>query len=231
MLTARAEYARAQQVAGDSSLQAFAGSQGLPSGWITELSGDLERADELFELVPDYPPYSHRGALGFRSRVLLGLGRVEAARRVLEEWERELVSFSGGGPTTRSGILVAADEALLQLASEERVRSTYEFLLAPHIRISLFGTVDHFLGRLALRLELPLDQADQHFREGLEWCDREQCPVEAGRNLQGLAEVAERRGKHSKAMEYLDAAAAKFAEYGAKLYLVQVLAKKSVLGA
>ncbi len=52
-----------------------------------------------------------------------------------------------------------------------------------------------------------------------------------GRCLQGVADVAEARGDHAKAMEYLDGAAAKFVEYGAKLYLDQVLAKKSVLGA
>jgi len=70
------------------------------------------------------------------------------------------------------------------------------------------------------------DEAEQHFRAGLEWCERERCPVEAGRCLQGLAEVAERRGSTAEALQHLDRAAALFQEYGAKLYLNRVIAKK-----
>jgi hypothetical protein len=112
------------------------------------------------------------------------------------------------------------------------VADGYEYLLdRPLIRTSWWGTLDHLRGRLALRLELQLEEAEQHFRAGLEWCERERCPVEAGRNLQGLAEVAERRGDHIEAMEHLDAAGERFAQYGAKLYLDEVLAKKQFLKA
>ncbi len=48
---------------------------------------------------------------------------------------------------------------------------------------------------------------------------------------QGLADVAEARGDHSMATQHLDGAAAKFAEYGAKLYLDQALSKNRLLGA
>ncbi len=67
--------------------------------------------------------------------------------------------------------------------------------------------------------------------DGLEWAERERCPVEQGRNLQGLAEVAELRGEQQQAMEYLDRAGELFSRYGAKLYLDQVLAKKQMLKA
>ena len=50
------------------------------------------------------------------------------------------------------------------------------------------------LDDLALRLDL-LEEGEPQFRTGLEWAERERCPVEQGRNLQGLAEVAERRGE------------------------------------
>jgi hypothetical protein len=73
--------------------------------------------------------------------------------------------------------------------------------------------------------------AEAHFRTGLEWCERERCPVEAGRCHQGLAEVAERRGDHALAMQHLDAAGELFSRHGAKLYLDQVLAKKEILRA
>ncbi len=56
-------------------------------------------------------------------------------------------------------------------------------------------------------------------------------PVEQGRNLQGLAELAERRGEQQQAMEHLDGAGELFSRYGAKLYLDQVLAKKQILRA
>ena len=68
-------------------------------------------------------------------------------------------------------------------------------------------------------------------RAGLEWAERERCPVEAGRCLQALAEVAEGRGELEQAMEYVDRAGQLFSRHGAKLYLDQVLAKKEILKA
>ena len=99
------------------------------------------------------------------------------------------------------------------------------------MRVSFLGTgMDKVRGQFALRLDL-IDEAEQHFRTGLEWCERERCPVEAGRCLQGLAELAERRGEHLEAMEQLDRAGELFSRHGAKLYLDQVLAKKEILRA
>ncbi len=75
------------------------------------------------------------------------------------------------------------------------------------------------------------DEAKEWYRTGLEWSEREHCPIEQGRNLQGLAEIAERRGQRREQMQYLDRAAALFQRYGATLYLKQVLAKKVLLKA
>ena len=36
-----------------------------------------------------------------------------------------------------------------------------------------------------------IEEAANHYRAGFEWCEQEGWPVEAGRCLQGLAEVAE----------------------------------------
>jgi hypothetical protein len=63
----------------------------------------------------------------------------------------------------------------------------------------------------------------------LEWAEREGAPVIAGQCHQGLAEVASQRGNTAEAMEQLDAASKLFEQYGAKLYLDQVIAKKLVL--
>jgi len=76
-----------------------------------------------------------------------------------------------------------------------------------------------------------VDQAEEGLRAAFAWCERERCPVEAGRCLQGLAEVAERRGQHAEAVGHLDRAVALFQQHGANLYLGQVLAKKEILRA
>ncbi len=129
----------------------------------------------------------------------------------------------------------AADEYLVQAPDDEVARWAYgeleplsDFKLGPFIAPG--GGLDQLRGNLALRLDL-VGEAEQWFRTGLEWAERERCPVEQGRNLQGLAEVAERRGEQQQAMEHLDAAGELFNRYGAKLYLDQVLAKKEILKA
>ena len=60
----------------------------------------------------------------------------------------------------------------------------------------------------------------------LGWTERERCPVEQGRNLQGLAEVAERRGEPQQALEHLQRAGELFSRHSAKLYLDEVIARK-----
>jgi hypothetical protein len=85
-------------------------------------------------------------------------------------------------------------------------------------------------GDWALALDMPVD-AERLYRDALAWCERERWPIEAGRCLQGLAELAERRGELEQAMQHLDAAGELFAQYGAKFYLDWVLAKKEILKA
>jgi hypothetical protein len=94
------------------------------------------------------------------------------------------------------------------------------------------GSADDLRGRLALRLG-EIDEAERHFRIGLEWARRPDVRfgLVEGRCRQGLAEIAETRANHSLAMEHLDAAGDLYARYGAKLYLDQVLAKKQFLKA
>ena len=104
--------------------------------------------------------------------------------------------------------------------------------MVPSNELPVGATADVLRGRLALRLN-QIDQAEEHFRTGFEWAARPDVRfvVDQGRCLQGLADVAERRGDHELAMEHLDAAGELFAKYGAKLYLDQVLAKKQFLKA
>ena len=78
-----------------------------------------------------------------------------------------------------------------------------------------------------------IDAAEGQYRGGLEWARRSDVRfgLVEGRCLQGLADIAELRDDHVLALEQLEGAAGKFAEYGAKLYLDQVLAKEEFLKA
>jgi len=71
-----------------------------------------------------------------------------------------------------------------------------------------------------------LEEAEAGFRRALAWCERERCPIEAGRCLQGLAEIAERRGDIPEAMQLLDQAGELFRQHGATFYLDQVIRRK-----
>lgn len=74
-------------------------------------------------------------------------------------------------------------------------------------------------GGLALALGLP-DRAEQHFRTGMEWAKKMRSPIEAGRNLIGLARVAEARAEPSK--EMLTLARQFFDSCGAIVYLEEM---------
>ena len=93
-----------------------------------------------------------------------------------------------------------------------------------------FGTgMDHVRGAIALALGR-VDAAERWFKAGLDWGQHWGVDTTSGRNLYGLAQVEERRGDHALAMQHLDAAGALFAKRGAKLYLDQVIAKKTAIG-
>jgi tetratricopeptide (TPR) repeat protein len=195
-----------------------------------ELDGDLGRAATL---VPDSAEFRPNEASthGARARCLLELGDKDAAQRELVAWEETLnaARFVGGARQNAYGHV---DDALT-LGSDALVKRAYVDLIeAEVVRVS-FGAargLDRLRGLAALHLGL-VDEADKWYSRGLEWSKRERCPVEAGRCHQGLAAVAEARGDKALAMQHLDAAGELFAEYGAKLYLDQVLAKKQFLKA
>jgi tetratricopeptide (TPR) repeat protein len=151
------------------------------------------------------------------------------------ELERLQAAWDGGLAHERLQLLGDGGEAIVELADEAFARDVAAYLAAlPLLRSLPFGHVnpDALRGWLALRFG-QLDEAEQHFNTGLEWASRPDVRfgVDAGRCLQGLAEVAERRGDHALAMQHLDRAGALFSQHGAKLYLDQVLAKKEILKA
>jgi protein kinase-like protein/AAA ATPase-like protein len=171
-----------------------------------------------------------------KTRLLLGAGEQERAQREFERCVALLPEFAtdeaGSLQSPADWALLELGQSLVTLGNEPLLRAAYERLIASGCRTGAYGahSVDQLLGQLALALDLT-DEAEQHFRTGLEWCERERCPVEAARNRQGLANIAEEHGDLQKARAQLEAAGALFAEHGAKLYLDQVIAKKQILKA
>ena len=219
---ARADYERLEQV-----IEEFPGVT-FPKN-MTVTAWRILRGDELDEeSLPAVAQAGRQPGLsghirGVRARAFMHAGREEQAREEYEQWEH----YAGTNPTVQP--IGLAGEAIVALGSDEMVRAVYDRLRSGPERYRP-TSADDLSGRLALRLDL-VAAAEQHFGAGLEWSERERCPIEQGRNLQGLAEVAERRGEQQQAMEHLDQAGELFSRYGAKLYLDQVLVKKGILKA
>src|SRR5690606_26286344 len=140
-----------------------------------------------------------------RGEILADLGETESAGSELAAALQIATAFSATGEPDAATLVVQGIAPLIASISGDMqiVRPAYEALLAEDN--ALPGGVcplGRARGCLALRLDL-LDEAERHFRTGLEWCERERCPVEAGRCHQGLAEVAEHRGDHALAMQHL----------------------------
>ncbi|MEE8421253.1 MAG: hypothetical protein V3S31_00585, partial [Dehalococcoidia bacterium] len=195
-------------------------------GTIAELRGDF--GYPLPTVPPNYAlPRSPVPSQteGERARRLFHAGDEEGAQKELDLWSDSDLRQLEWPTTPQLSYYTRVDGVLAALGTEALVRETYErFVGWPQVRSKSLA-VDVLRGQLALRLDLT-DKAEQHFSEGLGWCERERCPIDAGRCHQGLAEVASRRGNSAEAMEHLDAASKVFEQYGAKLYLDQVIAKK-----
>jgi len=172
---------------------------------------------------------------GARARIKFNAVDERAARRELGAWQDAFDRpLTGRFVWVGLGLAVTAiDECLATLGEEQQVRAAYADLQkSPWLRYVVLAArgADHLRGGLALRLGL-VEEAEAHYRTGLSWAERERCPIEQGRCLQGLAEVAERRGQHAEAAQLLHRAATLFQQHGAALYLKQVLVKKEILQA
>ena len=168
------------------------------------------------------------------ARLHLALGDRAAAQARFDAWRS--VYETVFEESTRNFGIGHVGLAICELADEGFLREIAAYLkrhAAARMFFSAGGPMpDTIRGTIALKLG-DVDEAERHFRTGFEWASSPDVrfEVDAGRCLQGLAEVAERRGDHTLAMEHLDAAGELFARHGAKLFLDQVIAKKEILKA
>ena len=225
--TARTVRAVRAEMAGDlERALALAPRPGATTG--SESTEQEEVSGEGVDPGQQLSPFLH----GLRARLLFNSGDEEGARLELAAWETSRSRLRAGISPGRINSL-SIGECLAALGDDSLVDTVYEEIatLKPLRTVGWSGQgMDPLRGALALRLNR-LDEAEEWYRTGLEWAERERCPIEQGRNLQGLAEVAELRANHQEAVKLLDRAAALFQEHGAQLYLGQVLAKKDILRA
>ena len=170
-----------------------------------------------------------RSALNLSARIVAAwlAGDVAIARSELQQLEH-LVREDGVGR-----LHFAAGEALIELASDDFAGLLYSSLAhAPEWRLQIGGAVslDWARGALASRLG-HINDADQHFRDGIELCERESLPYAEGLCHEGLAELAEREGRHDSAMAELDLAGDLYARFGATRLLDRVIVRKEILKA
>ncbi len=235
---ARADFERSQQKASEAYIEQGGSFHYVLRAARAELTGDVHgalsqrRANPGTPLFPQATPQTTGRATD--ARILFDLGDFDGAMRELAAWaERYAAGHLSASIEIRISQIVLLDDALMALGADELVREVHAeasgwdaVRFAPRPSLG----VDRFRGALALRLGLT-EEAERHFRTGLAWAEREGAVIEEGRNLQGLAEIAERRGDHPEAARLLDRAAAIFQRHGIQLYLRQVLAKKEILKA
>jgi tetratricopeptide (TPR) repeat protein len=238
--------AHAEYDAFDAAVAAYTGGpswqmQGLEAlRWAQ--AGELPRAllrlpePDLAAGMPDWIIFTQ----AVRAQVLWLAGETEAAAlawaAVLEAVPTHPLAVTIDGITTEPfSLLNGAGEALVHLANAAVLAAVDRWLdekegegPAPIFYVAYCESALRQAGLIRL-WNGHLDAAETTLRAGLAWCERERCPVEAGRCLLGLAEVAERRGQCEQALADLDRAAALFGQHGAKLYLEQAQTRRTRL--
>ena len=187
-----------------------------------ELAGDLERAHTL-ALDAGEPPFPERAMLwhGTRARITWRARGVAEARAEFARWRDALRGDVQPFMRPELHAFVTLDDALFVLGDEALLVDALEYLeTLPDSRAAfLFGApgLDQLRGALALHFDR-VDDAERWYRTGVDWANHEGCPIELGRNLSGLAEVAERRGQRANALRRLERAIESFEGCGASLW-------------
>jgi DNA-binding CsgD family transcriptional regulator len=166
-----------------------------------------------------------------RAAVLFDADGPEAARPDFDQWAA-LWRMGVSEPANRASTFALLARALPIMGDDAFCREVYEEVR--HWK-NWWGYgagigVDAGRGGLALRLGI-VDDARQAFEDGMRWAEREGCPIEVGRNLAGLARVADCDGDIPLARSLLDRSVRLFRRLGARLYLDDVLTHRAELQA
>jgi DNA-binding CsgD family transcriptional regulator len=187
-----------------------------------EYRGDLDGAVALMPdpaiagNVPAFLTY----VLGARARVWKNAGDHGQARCELDTWAGLIADL----PWPERGVRLAGlADVIVAVADEDFVRQAYELATASPLRWdrSLGPSADRARGDLALRLGL-LERADDHYRDGLAWCEHEHVPVEAAWCRLGQANIARILGDEEAVASHAQKAHELFRVYGAALGRAQV---------
>jgi len=200
-----------------------------------EAVGDCARALRMTERVAQSSDGwigGDRTGAAAALRFAFRAGELERARLWLERVRPDL---DASLPWARASVAGWSDEALLTVLDREELERLADQRWetedgVPLVTAGMFGSFDRTRAMWALALDR-LDEAERLARRGLEWCERERCPVEAGRCHQLLADVLRRKGDTAEARRHLDAASTLFQRYDARLYLEQVLEQRDFLKA
>ncbi|MDP9236049.1 MAG: hypothetical protein M3P30_01390 [Chloroflexota bacterium] len=218
---ARCDFARCETLIAERPAETdFRGD--LYRMWIAEFRGDLAAALAL--MVDPERGGGATTALSQTHAAAAGLlhhaGREDAARHELEVWAsvaREGQSFCDEAPALADCLISLGSDALVR-----EIHDQFENRKAPVVYSTLQGRGEAYVRAvIALRLGYR-DHARDLFNAGLAWADRERCPIDAGRCLQGLASVAAAAGDGASAAADLDRAATIFKRHEATLYLDQI---------
>ncbi len=227
--------------AGAAALEA--GASGIASAMFTQGGARSDRLlatgsiDEAVAALPDPKssglPQMMTAMTVRRAAIMIAAGRRDDAadefsrlRAQLDDYGQSFVLVMAIG-SFGEHLADLADDAFLAVCDD--VEQRCDVMAQPPVLVGSIPTAFAF-GHLDLARSR-VDDAGRRFADALAWAQRQRCPVFEGRSHQGLAEVAERRGDHTTALEHLEHAGALFADHGANYYLDQVLAKKEVLKA
>lgn len=182
-------------------------------------------------------PYEY----GLRSRVLFHAGRVDGAREAAAELvaasrRRAFPAFRGLKVSVLALFTLddVAESVLDRRTLEASVACAAQWLADGGERFPYDAVSGHATWRVLGSLLLAggrSAEARQWIERALEWCEREGCPVEAGRCHVALAEVAARTGDTSLSVGHLDRAIERFAEHDAPFDLARATARRDILAA
>lgn len=197
----------------------------LYRAWIHELRGETREALALL-VHPDRGGGAttavsqlHAAAAGLLYRA----GHHEAAADELRAW-----GAVAGPANSLAEEVPAAVECLVALGDDELVAAVDASFDSPrrggspeYRYATLQGrSVAPARGNISLRRG-DIEKAEAAFADGLAWCERERCDIDAALCLRGLAAIATQRGDADAAAAYEARAGALFAKRGAVLWLKQ----------